>query len=298
MTDDGHAFPRRAGGAHAQWPPRELDHYIQAANSIPVLIKDHRRHLHDGLVGDAELVGLDRVAQVALELQPAHGLPCMRPSKTSWRPLPPTLARYIATSASRSSSGGARRGRRARCRSTPRRTARGRRGGTGAARSRMRSAITVASRGVAARRAGPRTRRRPGGRRCRRGAGPLQAARDRAAVVAGEVAQGVVDELEAVEVQEQHGRAGRRCGAARGGSPASRRSRNSTRFGRPVSASCSASCRRRSSASRRSVTSVCEPARRVAPPLRSRTARPRRASSGSSRRGAGSGVGLEVGSRR
>ena len=69
-------------------------------------------------------------------------------------------------------------------------------------------------------------------------------------LVADLVAERVVDELEAVEVEEQHGRGSGR-GARRWARRIawSRRSRNSTRFGRPVSASCSASCCRRCSAS-------------------------------------------------
>ena len=55
-----------------------------------------------------------------------------------------------------------------------------------------------------------------------------------------------------------------------------KRSMNSDRLGSPVSASWSASCSSFSSASLRSVTSVCEPAMRVAFPCASRTAVPRK----------------------
>ena len=102
----------------------------------------------------------------------------------------------------------------------------------------------------------------------------FQAACDRLEqLVAAGVAEAVVDDLEAVEVEEQH------RGAALAGwwrwarrIDWSRRSTNRTRLGRPVSASWSASCWSRRSASRRSVTSVIEPTIRIARPRSSRTA--------------------------
>ena len=79
----------------------------------------------------------------------------------------------------------------------------------------------------------------------------------------------------------------------------SRRSTNSTRFGRPVSASWSASCCRRRSASRRSVTSVIEPTIAGRAAVRRRGPRSRaRASSGSRRRGAACGARTRSGRRR
>ena len=69
----------------------------------------------------------------------------------------------------------------------------------------------------------------------------------------------VVDLLEAVEVDHHHGRADRRCRRAAKASAASSRSRNSSRFGRPVRLSCTASCSSRSSAVLNSVTSVSVP---------------------------------------
>ena len=59
-------------------------------------------------------------------------------------------------------------------------------------------------------------------------------------LVAGGVAEHVVDLLEAVEVAEEHGDAGRRPGQAR--RPWSRRSPSSTRLGSPVRSSCSDWC--------------------------------------------------------
>ena len=110
--------------------------------------------------------------------------------------------------------------------------------------------------------------------------------------VADVVAERVVDELEAVEVQEEHGgeRPVRARGAGRAGSPG-RGGRGTARGWAARSARRGA--RRAGGAARprwRSVTSVREPTTRVARPC-GRAPRCRaRASSGRRRRGAGSGA--------
>ena len=69
-------------------------------------------------------------------------------------------------------------------------------------------------------------------------------------LVAVQVAQGVVDQLEPVQVEEHHG-AARLGRAASGASPTSRRSRKSRRLGRPVTWSYRAASRSCSSSARR-----------------------------------------------
>ena len=78
------------------------------------------------------------------------------------------------------------------------------------------------------------------------------------------VAQAVVDHFEAVQIEEQHGEVMVRDRGVMRAMERSRRSMNSTRLGKPVRPSCSASRSSCSSASLRAVMSVCEPAMRVA----------------------------------
>ena len=84
--------------------------------------------------------------------------------------------------------------------------------------------------------------------------------------VAGREADRVVDLLEAVDVDDEHGRAGPLSSWPASVSAASSRSLKSSRFGRPVRLSCTASCRRRSSAVLASVTSAIVPTMRMTSP--------------------------------
>ena len=59
---------------------------------------DHR------LVVEGELVAVERLAQLAFDLEPGHRLARISSSKSSQRARPLSLARYIAASASRISS--------------------------------------------------------------------------------------------------------------------------------------------------------------------------------------------------
>ena len=188
-------------------------------------------------------------------------LVCIAWSKTTWRALPSALARYIAVSASRSSLDGlvvaVRRSaampmlavaktswppRQEREPSGPRGSAR-----PAGARRRRRGC----------RRRGSRTRRRRAGRRV----SPLADARleppaDRdQELVAGHVAEAVVDDLEAVEVEEEHGEAVALRPLRSAGSRGRSRSMNRARLGRPVSASWKASWSSCSSAILRGVMS-------------------------------------------
>ena len=70
-------------------------------------------------------------------------------------------------------------------------------------------------------------------------------------LVAGAVAEAVVDDLEVVEVEEEHRQLGCGCGATRAIAISSRSS-SSIRFGSPVSGSCVAWCCRRASSALRS----------------------------------------------
>ena len=161
-------------------------------------------------------------------------------SKNSQRALPCSLARYMAASASRSSVLGVAcvPSPTTRCRCWRSRSAARPSSSSGAAaraacgrRSRARRrAVDVA-------RAGSRTRRRRSGRPCRSGrsARPQPLGDGDQQPVAGAVAERVVDDLEVVEVDEEHREPGRwlarRASASRSGRS------NSVRFGRPVSAS-------------------------------------------------------------
>ena len=193
---------------------------------------------------------------------------CIAASKTAWRPLPSALARYIATSASRITCSGADF---AVASAIPidapmnssRPSSR-----NGACRlCRTRSAITVASRGLADvveqqrelvaaqardRVVGPQRRLQPSAR-------PPSAAGRRPAWPSESL-------MTLKRSRSRNSTAAQHSGWWRWARRIdwSRRSTNRTRFGRPVSASCSASCWRRRSASRRSVTSVTLPTIRVA----------------------------------
>ena len=138
----------------------------------------------------------------------------MTASKSSTRPRPRSLARYIAASASRTSSSAVR-GRppeHARCRRSRETNARSpaERERAGAGLASMRSAMRDRHRRASARSSQmhARTRRRRSARPCRRRAARRVEPRGEQAqqLVAGAVAERVVDELEAVEVEEEHGR--------------------------------------------------------------------------------------------
>ncbi len=166
-------------------------------------------------------------------------------SNTAQRSRPAALARYIATSASRSSSSPVcvARHATARCRCWPTGTARGRRSSIGspsAARMRLRQllgrlqAVDVLDQDrelVAA-----QARDHVAGR---------ARADDAAAgfdqqLVADQVADAVVDQLEAVQVQEQHRERGGPSSRRARAIASARRSSSCARLGRPVSVSCSA----------------------------------------------------------
>ena len=151
----------------------------------------------------------------------------MPSSNSSQRPPPRSLARYIAVSASRSSVPASPPTSRRRAMpmlavtwsSWPREVERAAR-----ARRSMRSAIAAASCAASSvLAAGSRTRRRRAARPCRRRAATRRrrSATSHEQLVAGGVAERVVDELEPVEVEEQHGeracRRGRRASAWRCG---------------------------------------------------------------------------------
>ena len=150
----------------------------------------------------------------------ASTLRCIWASNTAWRALPPALARYIATSASRISSSGSTSGPPSAIPIEPdRNSSRPAISNGSASVVSTRSATTVASRGsvgvleqhgelVAA-------HARDGVAGAQRG---VEAERDRLQqLVAGVVAERVVDHLEAVEVEEEH--RGARAGPAAACSP-------------------------------------------------------------------------------
>ena len=159
-------------------------------------------------------------------------------SNSSDRPFPRPLAVYIAMSALRSSSRrrvGARTscGRDARC--SPRRRLLSPRSRTvSRIAAVIRSAATVAESHRSHPRSGRRIRRRPAGRRCRtcgRRTPSRHGGRDEQAV-ARRVAKTVVDGLEVVEIEEQHGQPPRRTRCARS-SACVTRSKNSARLASP-----------------------------------------------------------------
>ncbi len=84
--------------------------------------------------------------------------------------------------------------------------------------------------------------------------------------VARRKADGVVDAGEAVDVEDERTVGFRRASWPAKASAASSRSPKSSRFGRPVRLSCTASCSRRSSAVFTSVTSAMVPTTRITSP--------------------------------
>ena len=227
--------------------------------------------LDDRLVVQRELAAVERAAQLALGARRSARAPRMRASKSSKPPRPRVLGavhRRVGVAqqvARRASSLPDERDADARRDEEPRSPATW--NGAPARRARARRA-----------RAGSRRRRRPRSRigelvaaEARDGVAGARpprcsaAATSREQLVAGVVAERVVDELEAVEVEEEHAR---RCAVPRAArrSACSRRSSNRARgsAGR-VSASCIARCSRSSSfACGRSRRATPRPAGRIA----------------------------------
>ena len=207
-------------------------------------LADRRRvaSVDDRLVVEPKLAALERPAQVGLQLQPLQrtrracrrrrprSAPCPAPWPGTW----PGRRRAAASSAPVLARAAA-----ARSRCWRRRTPRGRRAANGAAqRAAIRSATAD---GAASVRRGPRA-----GRRTRRppSRATVSSARTQRSQplghrdqqpVAGLVPEAVVDDLEVVEVEEEHRdrASARRSARARA---CSRRSRNRARFGRLVNA--------------------------------------------------------------
>ena len=182
------------------------------------------RGLHDRLVDDLAARARSIAWRRSVSMSSRRiTCSCMRASNTAWRPLPSALARYIATSASRSTVSGAAS---ASASAMP----------IDASMNSSRSSISNGVRSVAWTRSATTdasctsvtssssTVNSSPPRRATVSPGPdrrLEPPRDRdQQLVADLVAERVVDELEAVEVEEQHGRGrGRVRGAGRGGSP-------------------------------------------------------------------------------
>ena len=136
---------------------------------------------------------------------------CIAGRYCSNRSLPLRLATYIARSASRSSST-----RGVRCAGDPTAMPDAHVHGhlfAAQAERRAQRRLDAQRRQLRARRrcrrsrGAPRTRRRRGGRRCRRRAAPsaIRVATATSSVVTGGVTEAVVDDLEVVEIEEQHG---------------------------------------------------------------------------------------------
>ena len=204
-------------------------------------------------------LALDRAAQRALGrhavARVARAWPRRRPRRARGRA---SLARYIAASASRiRSSGVGVRRRRARCRCSPAGRPRRPRRGT-ARRTAPRSARRSRARSASPATSSQRTVNSSPPKRAIVSLGRSSRAQARGDVaqqaVAGGVAEGVVDELEAVEVDEQHRHAAL-APARRGAAPARGGRGTASRLGRPVSESCSAWWASSASAALRSVTS-------------------------------------------
>ena len=138
-------------------------------------------------------------------------------------------------------------------------------------------------------RAGRRTRRRRAVTRCRRGAArrPRRVGGLPQEGVAGVVAEGVVDGLEVVEVEEEQRQRGASGRGAVVASACSMRSRSSARLASPVSGSWNAWCASWSSRALRSVMSRKLATRPLTPGLVEEVGDRRRRPSGTSRRGAG-----------
>ncbi len=228
--------------------------------------------LDDRLVDERELAALDGAGAGRPRARARSTAPsCIARLEDLVAALAARLGRYIATSASRSSAVG---GRRrvgvasamptlavTRPRVRPPSVERRRR-----ARRRTRSRDRDGLVGVAERpRAGWRTRRRRAGRRCRRrGAQPRSRVGDLRRAVGRRRAwpRLSLTVLKSSRSSEEDGDRRDACRSAAGAVRASRRSVNSARFGRPVSASCRAWWRAASSALR----SVMSRAFRTMPP--------------------------------
>ena len=226
---------RRPGRARVLPAHERLDAAGRAAREV-----DHAAG------SEAQLVALERAAQRALESRArSRASARMASSKTSKRPRPRSLARYIAASASRirssaaDSAAGAARCRCSPCRKTSlsvdderlveqrRRCAR---------RSARASASPATSSHRTANSSPPKRATVSAGRSA--AAQPRRRRRTSSPSPAAWPSESLI-ELEAVEVEEQHGDAALRRRRARR-SACSRRSRNSARLGSPVSGSCSA----------------------------------------------------------
>ena len=194
----------------------------------------------------------------------------MRASNTAWRPLPSAFARYMATSASRITSAGA-----ASCSASAMpieaatTSSRPSRWNGSCSVCWTRSAITVASR--ASQTSSSRIVNSSPPRRATVSPGRRADSSRRATAISSRSPTWWPSEslTSLKRSRSRNSTAAQVAGWRRWPRRIawSRRSRNSTRLGSPVRSSCSASCWRRCSAWRRSVTSVWEPTTRVARPV-------------------------------